>query len=384
MSNDSILRLAAVSGLLLLGSPASALQSDDIPGVGEPGGPGRVLSPAEMAQWLRGRALFDEPVHRSKGLGFPEMNADSCRGCHQDPAVGGAGGLELNVFRAANDNGGNGPFLDIPGGQAFSKLYPPWVPDREEHDPGLADVFEQRQTPSILGGGLIDSISDAEILSHQDLTDSDGDGIFGYARMIDTGGGMEVGRFGWRGQIPHMEDFVRDASGGELGITTPDDGRGFAFATDSDTVPDPEFSDAEVDDMTFFLNELGPPLRTFSADPRVVLGEMIFSAVGCNKCHRPSLMGPGGPVPLYSNLLLHNVMPPDFRGMAEPGADVGFYRTPPLWGIKDTAPYFHDGRAETLSDAILMHDGEALQVRNAVAALSLDDQMALVSFLRDL
>ena len=35
------------------------------------------------------------------------------------------------------------------------------------------------------------------------------------------------------------------------------------------------------------------------------------------------------------------------------------FRTAPLWGIVDTAPYMHDGSAETLFDAILHHDGRS-------------------------
>jgi CxxC motif-containing protein (DUF1111 family) len=89
-------------------------------------------------------------------------------------------------------------------------------------------------------------------------------------------------------------------------------------------------------------------------------------------------------VPLYSNLLLHNVMPTGFRGMAEPGAGVGYYRTPPLWGIGDTAPYMHDGRAEDLDAAILAHDGEAAGVRSNYEALTPAAQQALILFLEDL
>ena len=115
------------------------------------------------------------------------------------------------------------------------------------------------------------------------------------------------------------------------------------------------------------------------------IGEGLFTTIGCAKCHVPTLLdNQNNPVDLYSNLLLHNVMEPGFRGMAEPGADVGFYRTPPLWGIVDTAPYMHDGRAETLRDAIEMHAGEALGVRNAYLALSPMDQEAVLRFLEDL
>lgn len=371
-----------LTGSLLAVSPLGI----PIPPVGEFGGPVRTLTPLEEAQFVRGRNLFDEPMHKTRGLGLPEFNADSCRGCHQDPVLGGAGGLELNVFRAANDNGGAGPFGDITGGQAFSKFLPPWMSGREEHDDTEADVFEQRQTPALFGMGLIDAIPDAEILSNQDLTDANGDRIYGVARMVDVGGGvMEVGRFGWKAQVPHTRDFVRDAMGGELGLTTPDDGRGFAFASDSDTVADPEFTQAEVDDMEFWLNMLAPPPRGGNAqDPEVMFGKRLFGAIGCARCHKPVLQGPTGPVKLYSNLLLHDVHRPAFRGMSEPGAPVAFYRTPPLWGVGKTAPYFHDGRAETLHDAIDMHRGEAARVRFAYTALPQNLKDALIAFLNDL
>ena len=120
------------------------------------------------------------------------------------------------------------------------------------------------------------------------------------------------------------------------------------------------------------------------ATPAVQNGEAHFLAVGCAVCHIPSLSGPAEPVPLYSNLLLHNVMPADYRGMEEPDAPAGFFRTPPLWGIRHTAPYMHDGRAETLFEAILAHDGEAAGVRDAFVALTRLGRLELIRFLEDL
>ena len=143
----------ALASATLVGDPVT---DPDVPEVGAPGGPSRPLDQTEIDKWKRGRAIFDKPFHKSDGLGSPEMNADSCRACHQDPAIGGAGGLELNVSRFGNDNGGDGPFTNLPGGQGLSKLRPPYVGGREEYDPNEADVFEQRQTPSIFGGGLVD------------------------------------------------------------------------------------------------------------------------------------------------------------------------------------------------------------------------------------
>jgi CxxC motif-containing protein (DUF1111 family) len=354
------------------------------PGVGEPGGPMRVLTPEEVELFERGRALFERDFHRSSGLGAPDMNADSCRGCHQDPVVGGAGGLELNVSRFARDQGGAGPFENLPGGQGLSKLRPPFAVGREEYVYGEADVFEQRQTPSILGDGLIDTIDDAAILANEDELDRDGDGIRGVARKLVLDGVSEIGRFGWKAQVPHLSDFSRDALGGELGLTTSDDGRGFALVADADAHADPELADEDVAALSFFLANLAPPARTGSLEPEVLAGELLFERIGCVRCHVPELPGDSGPVPLYSDLLLHDVHASTFRGMVEPGAEAGVYRTPPLWGIRHTAPYLHDGRASTLRRAILAHDGEARSVRLAFEALPAHDQLALIAFLDDL
>lgn len=354
------------------------------PGVGEPGGPMRVLTPEEGELFERGRALFDRDFHRSAGLGAPDMNADSCRACHQDPVLGGAGGLELNVSRFARDHGGAGPFENLPGGQALSKLRPPFVAGREEYVFGEPDVFEQRQTPSILGDGLIDGIDASAILANEDALDRDGDGIRGVARKLVIGGVTEVGRFGWKAQVPALADFARDALGGELGLTTSDDGRGFALLADADAHADPELADEDVAALSFFLANLAAPARTGSLAPEVLAGELLFERIGCVRCHVPELPGAGGPVPLYSDLLLHDVHAGTFRGMAEPDAAAGVYRTPPLWGIRHTAPYLHDGRASTLRKAILAHDGEARAVRQAFEALANHDQQALLAFLNDL
>lgn len=366
-----------------LGDPAHG--PSPLPEVGSPGGPSRPLSPVEAQKWLRGQKLFDKPFHVAEGVGTPNMNADSCRGCHQDPAVGGAGGLELNVSRFGRDNGGQGPFMNVAGGQGLSKLRPPTFAGREEYDSDVADVFEQRQTPTLFGVGLIDSISDEEVMSHADPDDSNGDGIFGYARMIDTGGAtLEVGKFGWKAQIPTVEDFIHDAMGAELGMTTHDDGRGFAFLSDGDSIADPELPTPAFGDMLFFLSNLAAPQRVGSEDPQVLVGESLFDMIGCAICHVPALEGADGPVPLYSDLLLHNVMAAGYRGMAEPDAGPGYFRTAPLWGIRDTAPYMHDGRAETILDAIMAHDGEAADVRTEFLLLSPADKDALLAFLQDI
>jgi len=357
------------------------------PGTGLAGGPVAGLSPLDRERFLRGRAVFDRNFHLEDGLGTPEMNADSCRGCHQDPVIGGSGGLELNVSRLGDDNGGMGPFTNTPGGQGLSKLFPPTVQFREEYDSVLgitSYVFEQRQTPSLLGLGQASTILDSSILANEDPLDLNADGIRGVARLVNVNGTTEIGKMGWKAQLPVVEDFLRDAMLGECGITTPDDGRGLVPNMDGDPVADPELSPGDFDDIAFFLRELAPPKRKGSTDPAVVVGEALFDLIGCATCHIPTLNGAGGPVDAYSNFLLHNVMPPGFRGMSDPGAGAGMYRTSPLWGISDTAPYMHDGRGEDLDGAIRSHFSEAETVRVNYENLSTSDQQALIKFLEDL
>ncbi len=57
------------------------------------------------------------------------------------------------------------------------------------------------------------------------------------------------------------------------------------------------------------------------------------------------------------------------------------WRTPPLWGLRDSAPYMHDGRAETVLEAISMHDGEAAGTRDRFLLLPLADRYAILAFL---
>ena len=53
----------------------------------------------------------------------------------------------------------------------------------------------------------------------------------------------------------------------------------------------------------------------------------------------------------------------------------------PLWGIADTAPYMHDGRALTITEAILAHGVEGQAARDAFAALDQASQIDLLTYL---
>lgn len=60
------------------------------------------------------------------------------------------------------------------------------------------------------------------------------------------------------------------------------------------------------------------------------------------------------------------------------------WRTAPLWGVRDSAPYWHDGRAETMLEAIAMHDGEAAGTRDRFLQSSYEDRQNMLAFLDSL
>ncbi len=337
------------------------------PAQGELGGPGQVLQGEPLARFLQGRALFDRDFGLSSGLG-PRFNGDACRSCHFDGAVGGAGPADVDVLR----QGGVAAARSLLHRHASDGLRP--EPAAE------ATFFERRQTPPLFGLGLVDAISSEAILAAEDPEDRDGDGIRGRAARLPDG---RLGRFGWKANVATLAEFTRDALSNELGLTLPSQLTATVGASvDGDAVADPELSLAQVEALTFFLEQLAPPKRR-GPDPGA-RGEQLFTALRCAACHTPSLPARDGtPVRLYSDLLLHDVAAPDAPRVEDPVAGRAF-RTPPLWGVSRSAPYLHDGSAPTLERAVLLHAGEATRARAAFEAASAEERAALLGFLEGL
>jgi YVTN family beta-propeller protein len=96
-------------------------------------------------------------------------------------------------------------------------------------------------------------------------------------------------------------------------------------------------------------------------------GQAIFSdpALGCISCHPP---------PLYTDLQMHDV------GTATSDERIGpDYDTPSLRGLSDSAPYFHDGSAVTLRDAVTRHTaGSEHDVSGALTEEQIQDLIAFL------
>jgi cytochrome c peroxidase len=88
-------------------------------------------------------------------------------------------------------------------------------------------------------------------------------------------------------------------------------------------------------------------------------------------------------IALFGDLRRHDMG----AGLAEEVDEIGtgksVFETENLWGVGSTAPYLHDGRAASLTEAILEHGGEALTARNNFASASTTAQKHLVTFLNN-
>lgn len=358
------------AGLL---APDAPLLPDDALGA-----PRATLDDEERARFLRGRALFDRDHGESMGLG-PRFNGDSCRACHFDPVIGGGGPLDVNVTRQGlvDDLGHfNAPAMGTMAHRHQTEgLRPPIDPD--------ATLFELRQTSPLFGLGLIDQIAEDAIAENADPNDDDHDGVSGRAHWVTHD---RLGRFGWKADVPSLLDFARDALSTELGLTLPaDDESRFGVLTDDDGVADPEVSDAELSDLLYFMRELAPPARVHADRAQEARGEALFAEVGCAACHVPELATEtGDAVTLYSDLLLHDVAEAAYVGIAAGNASPRELRTPPLWGLRDSAPYMHDGAAGSIEQAIAQHAAEAESARGRFEQLAAGARGDLLAFLSSL
>ncbi len=341
-----------------------------VPADGEYGAPRPDLEPSERALFEQGRTLFDRDFPLREGVG-PLFTGDACRSCHFDPVIGGAGPGGVDAMRQGAPPG-EGTTL---ARHAISGMRP-------EPDASVT-FFERRQTPTTLGLGLLEQVPREVIEARSDPDDQNGDGISGRAHELTDG---RLGRFGWKANVPSVREFVRDALSGELGLTVPDEpGFTFGHAEDTDDVADPELDSSSIDAIATFIELLGPPPRTREDETLEDEGEIVFNRIGCAGCHAPVLRTAGDEeVRAFTDLLLHDIAEPGAPGIAEGDAGIHEFRTAPLWGLAHSAPYFHDGRADTIEAAINAHAGEATQARANFSSLTNADHEALLAFLASL
>jgi mono/diheme cytochrome c family protein len=372
-------------------------------------------------------------------------NAQSCADCHHQAGTGGAGGNEHNVDLLCLIPPSRKKTLDSGQRQSFiagvrqihpalavnlrvlpaitlhkfaeNPAYERWraavmlsvdyLPPGESPE-RIGLQIARRCTPALFGAGQIDSIPESVIEQEARRQAMRPGGVKGQVARATDG---RVGRFGWRGQTSSLKQFVMGACANELGLKVP--------GNEQPLDPlDPEYKSAgldleqpQCDELVAFVASLAPPLErrpeNREENERWHAGQRIFNRVGCADCHVPKLGEVAG---IYSDLLLHDLgreladpaganppgtlispgsTPQYYGGPTDVFADIPpktlrQWRTPPLWGVGDSAPYLHDGRAATLDDAILAHGGEAASARIRFEGLAAEHRHQLLAYLETL
>lgn len=379
------------------------------------GEPVEGLSQSELDSFNRGRAVFTKRFAPSEGLG-PRYNTTSCVNCHETPVVGGSATTYRNFFLVASGNQGAQQPLPPAASIAF-----PSYGSRTSNAFTLTDgrmvipttffgapiTASHRNALTLFGVGQFEFVSDATIMSHSDPDDADGDGISGRVNFFMG----SVGRFGVKCQSNNIEAFVRAPLNNQMGITTNPflgsagivslactpavqaAGNPDTPTADNDGIPDPEMSTGDLGDLINFTRFMAPPKpKPFSAAAQ--RGNATFLAIGCAKCHIPELPTTRGyNIAAYTDLLIHDLGAANADGITQgvpqasqiaPQTIGSEFRTQPLWGFSAHGPFMHNGAADTIVDAILMHGGEAQAIRDAFNALTQAQKDDVIAFLEAL
>ncbi|MBC8090262.1 MAG: c-type cytochrome [Phycisphaerae bacterium] len=383
-------------------------------------GPIDDLTAEQRGAFLRGDAEFSRTFSELDGLG-PIFIAQSCESCH---AGDGKGHPLFNITRFGKWTGTEFSSMASEGGpQLQQRAIRQYL---GEVVPPSSNAIARFTPPSVTGLGLLEAVSDADILANVDVNDANGDGVSGRAHWADSTelvsasiarsaglspaanrhvpiNGKYLGRFGKKGRVVTLLQQTTQAYIEDMGVTSellPHDIVNPQVGTLAhDDVADPEVPFSVVDRVTFYLRTLRPPPRRESTHPEVRTGEALFVSTGCATCHTPSMRTGKSDIAAlsevqfapFTDLLLHDMGADLDDKYTEGSATSAEWRTAPLWGLGlaegsqgGTAYYLHDGRARTLRAAIGFHGGEGSRSRSAFNALTAAQQEQLLRYLRSL
>ena len=251
---------------------------------------------------------------------------------------------------------------------------------------------------------------------------ADNNGLIDTSMVEGIDDDLVVRPFGRKGQFATTREFDVGALRFHFGMEPVE-----IFPTvednDGDGVPN-EVTVGEVSALNIWVATRPSP-RASESNRDAERGFEIFQEIGCAYCHRPVLQTnsreltfsypevPDDPtqnvfrrvdlvstsgfrpnkyggveVPLFADLKRHDMGPVE-QGLAENFhlANNEFntqFTTARLWGVADSGPYLHDGRALTITDAILLLGGEAQVARDNFDILTSDEKNALLAFLYSL
>jgi CxxC motif-containing protein (DUF1111 family) len=390
------------------------------------------LSAVVADQYQLGHAVFNTSflaagtagAGRRAGLG-PIFNAPSCDECHNEGAHG-------------RGPVGDGP---LPDSMVMELEAPAWggvaaSPDRS--DPPGDPVYGRVLSPVAVEGFLpegqvilhyhviqrtypdgtlwtlrqpsyeLTALNYGSLAAHIVLKPRLAPALFGVGLLEAVAmptGAAASGRFGWQATARTVRDQTTRALAREMGVTSTDRPQDDCTAAEVQCLQQRHPQSAEIsgellDALLTFEKWLSVPLNPRPAAPEQhSAGLQLFNATGCSGCHVPeqpvTLLQADGrqldaTIVPYTDLSVHDLgaglADRDLAGSVHPTR----WRTAPLWGMgyrlsRERRPTFlHDGRARSVEEAVLWHDGEAALIRERFEHLPRAQREQLLRFVAGL
>jgi CxxC motif-containing protein (DUF1111 family) len=269
---------------------------------------------------------------------------------------------------------------------------------------------------------------------------ADPDGTLDHGAVEGVDPDLTVRPFGWKGHQATLRDMAEESfhihqgllskriqlAVGDGSLDSAPYGKGKWYDVDEDGIS-LEIDSGMLTTMVGYLSQLEVPITRPPRDPGLLdafaAGRSHFGDIGCAGCHVPFLelndtkfdalhasspdrpayvidvakdgeepkiepKYPGDRTPylvhLFSDLKRHDMGPSLATPSAQGTIPAQVFLTRPLWGLAETAPYLHDGRAPTVHEAIVLHGGEATAARDAYLALDENGRASVRVFLASL
>src|SRR5438128_3520267 len=372
-------------------------------------------------------------VHRGLSGG---PDAFACASCHSKGGPDGAGTQTQNAFlRGDGERTGGADQRNAPH---LLGLGPIACLAREMSAELRAQAAGARERAKTEGHRVEQALTTKGISFGHVTADPDGRLDTGAVEGVDPD--LTIRPFGWKGHQATLRDIAEESLHIHQGLLstriqlavrdgTLDPGpygKGPWWDVDEDGVS-LEIDSGMLTTLVGYLAQLEVPVIRPPRDPGLLdawaAGRSRFDEIGCSGCHVPTLelvdpkldarqsVEPGqvafvidvakdgdGPriepkyggyvtsylVHAFSDLKRHDMG----SALASPAPQgtipARMFLTRPLWGLAETAPYLHDGRAPTVHEAIVLHGGEAAKARDAYLALDEHARASVRVFLTSL
>ena len=319
-------------------------------------------------------------------------NGNNCGSCHSIPGTGGTSDIAVTRLQLPAEAHGSRNSLVL---HSTGEITPAFK----------NSIRAERITISLMGDGYIEAVDEGRIrkiikrqrlATHAKIAGT----IVRTSALEASSSNATLGKFGWKAQHSSLLSACADSMLNELGVPNR------IYSANGTPGKD---ADAHLEAMVAFVRSLPPPEpdRDLVTTQASIMGQGVFSRIGCALCHVPAMETLPAGTPInggtyrvpkrlgnrefypYSDFLLHDVGTGD--GVLEAATQqfvdpstANRFRTPPLWGLRFRKWLMHDGKAKTPHQAIMRHAGEASDVVGNYEKLTPKERYQLEQFLSSL